>query len=188
MKPSLASLPSLWFAEPDLRVLEVAPGQACAVEGLPADESLGVRDLARTAAQGHDEWIDQRPKFSPFLDAERAAQIAKLESFRTLQQGWDSYDAEPPSEKAIANARHVLHVIWSIGHASPIRTLSPSVEGGVGIVFEGSSQKYADIECFNGGEILAITSEGTNDPSVWPVEETGSLPRAIERINTFLNG
>ena len=95
-----------------------------------------------------------------------------------------------PTEKtAITNARRVLGVLWSAGLASSIRAVSPSADGGVGIVFAGSDQKYADIECFNDGEILAITSEGTAEPSVWPLNgEAETLRHAIETISTFLNG
>ena len=119
-------------------------------------------------------------------DAEHAAQLERLNSFRKLKRGWDSYDAEPPGEMAITNARHVLGVLWSVGLASSIRAVSPSAEGGVGIVFAGSDQKYADIECFNDGEILAITSEGTTEPSVWPLNgEEGTLRRAIETISAL---
>jgi hypothetical protein len=56
-------------------------------------------------------------------------------------------------------------------------------------VFAGSDQKYADIECFNDGEILSITSEGTSEPSVWTLNgETETLRRAIETIRVFLSG
>ena len=122
-------------------------------------------------------------------DAEHAAQLERLNSFRSLQRGWDSYNAEPPGETAITNARQVLGVLWSAGLASSIRAVSPSAEGGVGIVFAGSGRKYADIECFNDGEILAVTSEGTTEPSVWPLSlEAGTLRRAVETISAFLNG
>jgi hypothetical protein len=122
-------------------------------------------------------------------DAERVAQLERLSSFRNLKRGWDSYDAEPPGETAITNARQVLSVLWSAGLASSIRAVSPSAEGGVGIVFAASDQKYADIECFNDGEILAITSEGAAEPLVWPLNgEAETLRRAIDTISTFLNG
>jgi len=129
------------------------------------------------------------PMGESVTDAERAAQLERLNSFRNLKHGWDSYDAEPPGETAITNARQVLDVLWSVGLTSSIRAVSPSAEGGIGIVFAGSDQKYADIECFNDGEILAITSEGTAEPSVWPLNgETETLRRAVETISTFLNG
>jgi len=135
-----------------------------------------------------DEWLTDRRIFKPFHDRERSAQLARLESFRDLQQGWDSYAADAPSPAAIDSARHVLHVLWASEIALPIKAISPSVEGGVGLVFAGLDKKYADIECFNDGEILAITSEGTADPLVWSLGgKAGSIREAIEKIRTFLN-
>jgi hypothetical protein len=126
--------------------------------------------------------------FTPVPEKERASQLAKLDSFRELKQGWDSYDAEPPSEAALENARGILRHLWTRGDIIKV-SLAPSVEGGVGIIFSGPGSKYADIECFNDGEILAITSEDGAEPSVWPVHaEAESLRLAIDRISSFLNG
>lgn len=143
-----------------------------------------------SAGKTRYEWIEHKePKYVAYADSERAEQLAKLHAFRSLQRGWDSYDAEPPSELATTNATRVLHVIWSIGLASPIKAIVPSVEGGISIVFSASGQKYADIECFNDGEILALTSEGVDEPSVWSLNGgAGSLRRAIEKVSAFLNG
>jgi hypothetical protein len=147
-------------------------------------QSAGV---SPSIATGGRDWIVQERSVSPFMDKERVAQSATLDSFRNLRQGWDSYHAEPPSAKAIENARHVLHVLWSSEAALPVRQISPSVEGGVAIVFTGRGQRYADIECFNNGDILAITSDGTTEPSVWSLNEGGSIRRAVEKLNAFFN-
>ena len=126
--------------------------------------------------------------FASVPERERASQLAKLDSFRELKQGWDSYDAEPPSEAALENARSILRHLWDRGGTNQVN-LAPSVEGGVGIIFSGPRSKYADIECFNDGEILAITSEDGAEPTVWPVDaEAESFRLAIDRISSFLNG
>ncbi|HEX6864516.1 MAG TPA: hypothetical protein VF414_16930, partial [Thermoanaerobaculia bacterium] len=89
---------------------------------------------------------------------------------------------------ALQNARHVLRALWESAGGEQVR-LSPSVEGGVGIVFGTAGQRYADIECFNDGEVLAITSEPDAEPVVWPVNlEPDSLRQTIRRITAFLNG
>ena len=119
---------------------------------------------------------------------EQGAQLERLDSFRALPRGWDSYEAEPPNEVALANARRLLRVAWEYEGGAKLR-LSPSVEGGVGVIFGADAKKYADIECFNDGEILAITSAGTPEPSVWTVDASPEGFRAaIERISSFLNG
>ena len=147
-------------------------------------------DVAFTARQPTvcEEWSTEKV-FTLYPDNERRAQLARLESFRTLQPGWDSYDAAPPNEVAIENARHILHVLWVSEAAPPLRQISPSVEGGIAVVFTGHDKKYADIECFNNGDILAITSNGSTEPSVWSLnKEGGSIRHAIEKLNAFFNG
>lgn len=133
------------------------------------------------------EWIVEKERvFCPVPDGERSTQHEKLESFRALQRGWDSYNAEPPSDLAINNARRILHLVWSQSVPVPVR-LSPSVEGGVGVVFTSAKGKYADLECFNDGEILAVTTEGAGEPIVWSVGEGGgNLMSTLEKIKSFL--
>jgi len=132
--------------------------------------------------------VDFKKRRNVAAEREHAEQLAKLDSFRRLRRGWDSYEAEPPSETATDNARRVLEVLW--GEDAEARTrLSPSVEGGVAIVFTGLEDRYADLECFNDGEILAITSEGSAEPSVWPVgADAVSLREAVVKIIAFVNG
>jgi hypothetical protein len=139
-------------------------------------------------AKKYEEWNAEKV-FTLYPHEKRREQLARLESFRTLQQGWDSYDAAPPGDVAVDNARHVLRVLWTSETAPPLRQISPSVEGGVAFVFTGRDKKYADIECFNNGDILAITSDGSTEPSVWSLnKEGGSIRHAIEKLNAFFNG
>lgn|SRR3982751_680271 len=121
-------------------------------------------------------------------EQEQASQLAILDSFKDLRAGWDSYGAEPPSMQAIENARRILRALWE-GEAGAAIRLSPSVEGGVSIIFRSTDKRYADIECFNDGEALAITSDPRAEPVVWPINiEPDELRDAIGRITTFLNG
>jgi len=177
MSPKLTLRVSEWLEEsPSPRRNDVA-------EIWTADEAL-------TAGQPSncEEWSPEKV-FTLYPDKERIAQTARLEAFRSLRQGWDSYDAEPPSDAAIDNARRILLVLWSSEIAPPLRQISPSVEGGVAVVFTGRDKKYADIECFNNGDIMAITSDGTTEPSVWSInKEGGSIRQAIEKLNAFFNG
>jgi hypothetical protein len=132
--------------------------------------------------------VDFKKRRNVAAEREHAEQLERLDALRSLQRGWDSYEAEPPSETATDNARRVLEALWEEDAEARTR-LSPSVEGGVAIVFTGSEGKYADIECFNDGEILAITSEGAAEPSVWPVgADAVSLRDAVVRILAFVHG
>src|SRR5262245_32797346 len=132
--------------------------------------------------------VDFKKRRNVAAEREHGDQLARLDTFRRLQRGWDSYEAEPPSETAIDNARRVLAALWEEGAEARSR-LSPSVEGGVTIAFTSPEGKYADIECFNDGEILAITSEGAAEPSVWPVgADAMSLRDAVVKIIAFVHG
>lgn len=145
----------------------------------------------RAPSNGLKEWTDHVTKGRDVYAVsarEQASQLARLDSFRELQRDWDSYGAEPPSDAAINNARRIVRVLWEYEGGSRIR-LSPSVEGGVGIIFSSTGKKYADIECFNDGDILAVMSEGTPDPLVWTVDSSAeSFRSAIDKIIAFING
>jgi hypothetical protein len=64
--------------------------------------------------------------------------------------------------------------------------ITASVENGVGISFI-QGEKYADIECFNTGEILAVTSDKQGNPNVWQVDDNlDSIKSALEKIYVFI--
>ena len=113
-----------------------------------------------------------------------------LESIRTLEElgnlptNWDSYGANPPNSTALVWGRTVLEVLLNMNFP-PTRIL-PSVEEGVGICFI-SGKKYADIECFNTGEIVAVTSDGQGNPNVWEVNpDRKELKNSLDRIRVYL--
>jgi len=105
----------------------------------------------------------------------------KLDSFGDLQQGWDSCDAPPPNACAIDNARRILNFLALAGAAFLVRRIAPSVEGGIGVVFACQGQRYPDIECFNDGTIMAIASDGADEPVLLsltvPKDEVADAPR-----------
>jgi hypothetical protein len=58
---------------------------------------------------------------------------AELQEFTTLELGWDSYNAQPPSALTIEAARGFLAQLQA-GSLQPV-AVDPSVVGGVGITF-----------------------------------------------------
>ncbi|HEY4575426.1 MAG TPA: hypothetical protein VIJ26_15720 [Thermoanaerobaculia bacterium] len=142
--------------------------------------------LSKLKEWGED--VSKRGDCYVIPEQEQASQLAILDSFKDLRAGWDSYSAEPPSIEAIENARRILRVLWEGEVGAAIR-LSPSVEGGVSIIFRSMDKRYADIECFNDGEALAITSDPRSEPVVWSINlAPDELRNALGRITTFLNG
>ena len=67
--------------------------------------------------------------------------LKKLEDLKNLKPGWDSYDAAPPNEVALKNARTLLEAFLAVG--IPIAEVAASAEGGVAIVF--SREPYQEV-------------------------------------------
>jgi hypothetical protein len=115
-------------------------------------------------------------------------QVARLASFRDLDTGWDGYDAPPPNDLALLRAQTVLLFLSAL-EATPHTTIAPSPEGGVTIAFKGPQDRYADVECFNDGEMLAMTSETGGEPTIWSLDsQPQSLQATLERITAFMKG
>jgi len=94
------------------------------------------------------------------------------------------YNAEPPNNIALNWTREILKILFKMGF--PPTRITPSVENGVGISFI-CEHKYADIECFNEGDILAVISDGKGIPEVWEVESTTlAITSTIDKIREFL--
>jgi hypothetical protein len=108
----------------------------------------------------------------------------RLSQLGLLPADWDNYGAEAPSRESIDAARGILRHLADV-QLEPT-SVDPSAEGGVCLCFQ-RGDRYADIECFNSGEILAVTSTGGDDTNVWQIEEPGTpLRRALDRIRSFV--
>jgi hypothetical protein len=108
-----------------------------------------------------------------------------VENLRTLPNGWDGDAAEAPNDTAIAHAHRVLDILKRLNF-HPDR-IAPSAEGGVTISFF-VERRYGDIELFNTGEILAVTSDGSGNPHVWEVpDEEAAIRNALEQIRTMIS-
>jgi len=138
---------------------------------LAPDASFSQTPLARRLLQ----WRLSRPWLEEFLEL--------LAPLPRLAPGWDSYAAEPPNEVSVDRARAILEVLDELG--LPPTCIVPSAEGGVSVCFVADS-RYADLECFNTGEILAGFS-GAGEPSVWEVAPNKEgIGLALEEIRGHL--
>lgn len=107
----------------------------------------------------------------------------RIKALSQLSNDWDSYGAEAPNGKATYWAGRVILELRDLGLAPD--SILPSVEGGVGITFRRNG-KYADIECFNTGAILAIKSDGSGQPSAWEIGP-GTIKDTLTTIRAYLN-
>lgn len=108
----------------------------------------------------------------------------QLEDLRDLKDNWDKDGAEAPNFASIDEAHEILEIISEV-KLTPTN-ISPSVEGGINIYFI-KDNKYADIECFNSGEVLTSKSDRINEPEVTELYNEGDVKAFIEEIKEFLS-
>ena len=78
----------------------------------------------------------------------------KLDSFRDLKQGWNTYNANPIDERAIHGAMFLINICPEIlNHLEP----TPTANGG--ICFEGSDVEYM-VEIDPSGLDVGLSLEG----------------------------
>lgn len=112
----------------------------------------------------------------------------KLHAFLRYPENWDNYGSHPPSKDAFLIGIKVLKIAKSIKFMPT--SVVPSVEGGVGITFF-VEERYADIECFNSGECIAVTynkSLSNSTPDTWYIDpdKEDEIVSSLKRIQSFL--
>jgi hypothetical protein len=123
---------------------------------------------------------------STFLTSKSRFDEARWRLHRTLflERDWDTYGAEPPSERARTSAGWVLQ---QLEYASlPPTRLMPLADGGIAMSFvEGENR--AEIEVYNSGEVAAAVYSGEQEPVVWELANAGpTLRQAIDQIRVHL--
>lgn len=136
------------------------------------------RQIRHTQALTTGEYVQDNRR------GEFDAHIAKLAQVAITPELWPDR-TEAPSEYAVDLAMIVIDQLrWD--DVLPTRVVA-SAEGGVAICFVNDN-KYADFECLNTGEILAVTSNRRDRPVAWKVApSTSEIARASDRIRMFLD-
>lgn len=120
--------------------------------------------------------------FSPWL---RTA-ISELDELANLPPNWDEYGVAAPNSQAIENTRRIIEGL----HEKNLRPsgIAPCPEEGVTLSFL-RRERSAAIECYNTGEIVAVTSARDADPTVWSLNnDRRQLRTTVETIQVFLDG
>lgn len=97
--------------------------------------------------------------FAPFF--------AAIKATTNLATGWNGYSALVPNAVARKNARQVVELLQNADFAPD--SILASADGGIAVVFK-QGDRYADIECFNNGEVFTGVSEGKSPPQIHSVE------------------
>jgi hypothetical protein len=84
--------------------------------------------------------------------------LAKLDTFKTLEKGWNGYSAPGPAEVAISNAKLLVETA-SAEDMIPTR-VEPSAMGGVGVTFL-AGHREAGVEFYNNGTAHALFADNS---------------------------
>jgi hypothetical protein len=110
----------------------------------------------------------------------------QLKSLRSLKDDWNGYGSLAPNSIAFINSQTVLGILHQMNF-SPM-AIAPSAEDGIAISF-AKANKNAIIECYNDGDILAITYKGDEEPKLMEIgDSTSEIAEALDRIYNFLYG
>jgi hypothetical protein len=110
----------------------------------------------------------------------------QLKSLRSLKDDWNGYGSLAPNNIALINSQTVLDILHQMKF-SPM-AIAPSAEDGIAISF-AKAKKNAIIECYNDGDILAITYKGAEEPELMELgDSTSEIAEALDRIYIFLYG
>jgi hypothetical protein len=112
------------------------------------------------------------------------ALVARIDQLSQLPKDWDTYGAMPPNAFAAGWAKRAVRMAEKL-KLTPLAVI-PSAESGIGIAFR-RGELYADLEIFNSGEILAVTSDRREFPKVWEVEASNSgIIEALRAIREYI--
>jgi len=160
---------------------------ALSTDIIERDVAAGERPLPERSSWLRQDEVNNQATAVTFLQDRKEWLLAaykKLSKLALLEADWDSYGAEAPTRDSIDAAREILRALAD-AELEPT-SVDPSAEGGVCLSFQRGG-RYGDIECFNSGGILAVTSTGPDDTNVWEIERSSvQLGRALSRIRTFI--
>jgi len=109
------------------------------------------------------------PKDAQPIDLQKSRR--KIDSLKTLADGWDCYRAPAPSAESITRASNFLEEAAKSDNV--LSRLAPSVVGGVGFTFKHANRKVY-VEFRNTGSVHALLSDGVSEPVVENVQPNQS--------------
>lgn len=110
--------------------------------------------------------------------------LRRVDRLRSMPLNWDAGGAASPNTRSIGQASEVIVQLARMNLRPAF--IDPSTDEGVCVSFR-SGNRYADIECFNSGDILAATSLDDGETEVWNVPRH-DLGETLRRIQRFIEG
>jgi len=128
---------------------------------------------------------DRPPQPRPSTEGVWQRWLSKLDTLPGLGEGWDGENAASPNQIACDSARTFLKSLRQENH-EPHR-VTPSVVGGVGIIFRKAGKKVY-VEFRNNGKVHALFSDGVSPPHVEEViREKAGYQVLIRRMQEYLD-
>ncbi len=136
------------------------------------------------------------PRHSEIKDSPNTVRIENVDSgYRWLREGlqtiarlgtmtpdWHDADVAPPNLQAVGLATAVLRKLAEM-NLKPT-SIDPSTGKGICIFFVATN-RTANIECFNSGELLAAEMRKGGEPLIWEVTEN-TMRDGIARLHEFI--
>lgn len=110
-----------------------------------------------------------------------AAYESWFDKLAATQDDWDGYGSPKPEAHTISTARTILSAL--LAAQLPPDRIVRSAAGGC-FVYISQGLRWADIEVFNDGELIAATHEDKTTVDMWEFT-AGALADTIQRINEF---
>ncbi len=118
--------------------------------------------------------------------------LNQMKQIEGLQDNWNSYESEKPSTVAIINTKAILKWMEESQFSPQPTQLFASAAGGIAIVFLKDGL-YADVECFNDGDIVGILLHHDNISDVktraFEIASTDgeNLAHSMKQLQAFLS-
>ncbi len=109
----------------------------------------------------------------------------KMSELNKLAENWKDLEIEPPNNLSIYWASECLEYLRKL--TFPCDRIAASVDEGVCISFLSKKyqNRYADIEFFNNGEILAAKSDRVSTPEIWQIS-TRDILKTLKEIREYI--
>lgn len=111
---------------------------------------------------------------------------SKVKQFEKLGADWNGYGSAAPNATSLHWATVIIDMLYNES-LRPAKVV-PSAAGGIAICFV-KTNKYADIEILNAGDIVVLTKDkSTGVRNVWTVlADEDEIQRALEQISAHIN-
>ena len=106
----------------------------------------------------------------------------KIDSYSSLEKGWDSYRADPPNELSRNNAKKFLELCIKLDFI-PYR-VCPTAMGGMAMTWKENSEKVF-MEFYNTGKIYYLAAHEEDSTNDVIVKEVIEYDKGLQEIMEF---